>query len=455
MDDLGGHRDTRSAGPNCLTKPGRMNSEHVRWYHRIGPGLITACVVIGPGSILTSSRVGATNGFSMSWVVLVAVAFMLVYTSLGAKLGVVAENSPGELIARNVGRWLAVLIGAGVFFISAAFQFGNNLGVLAAFQEFDSQLKRIPYFELDYVLIFFNLMSISFLFGFRNLYRAVERLMMVLVGLMLLSFAVNLIFARPPLGELLAGFVPPLDIFSGGPTSQEESSLDISLLALVGTTFVITAAFFQAYLVRQKGWTKEQMQDGMVDARVGAILMASITIMIMSTAAAELRDRDLQSVADVAQGLKPAFGNLGHLLFCLGLFAAAYSSFLINSMIGGFIVSDGLGLGSRPTDLWPRIMTVVVLMTGMTIALLVHRAGLNAVPAIVAAQAVTVVAAPLVAIALWWLTNQREIMGDDRNSWPTNLCALGGLLMLLAMAWYTAVHKVAPQIQAWLQPATG
>ena len=35
------------------------------WYSRIGPGLITACVVIGPGSIMTSSKIGANDGYAM------------------------------------------------------------------------------------------------------------------------------------------------------------------------------------------------------------------------------------------------------------------------------------------------------------------------------------------------------------------------------------------------------
>ena len=34
-----------------------------KWYKAIGPGLITACVVIGPGSILSSSKVGAGQGY--------------------------------------------------------------------------------------------------------------------------------------------------------------------------------------------------------------------------------------------------------------------------------------------------------------------------------------------------------------------------------------------------------
>ena len=41
------------------------------WYRRIGPGLITACVVIGPGSILTSSKIGANEQYAMLWVVAV------------------------------------------------------------------------------------------------------------------------------------------------------------------------------------------------------------------------------------------------------------------------------------------------------------------------------------------------------------------------------------------------
>jgi len=80
-----------------------------RWYHRIGPGLVTSCVVIGPGSILTSSKVGAANGYSMCWVVAIAVIFMMVYMQLWARLGVTAGESPGELITNRSGRPLAAL----------------------------------------------------------------------------------------------------------------------------------------------------------------------------------------------------------------------------------------------------------------------------------------------------------------------------------------------------------
>ena len=69
-----------------------------KWYQALGPGLITACVVIGPGSILTSSKVGADNGFALSWVVVASVVFMLSFTTMAARLGVMAKDSPGKML---------------------------------------------------------------------------------------------------------------------------------------------------------------------------------------------------------------------------------------------------------------------------------------------------------------------------------------------------------------------
>ncbi len=401
-----------------------------RWYHAIGPGLITACVVIGPGSILTSSQVGAEYGYRMAWVVVLAAVCMMAYTTLGARLGLLSSGqSPAELLCRYAGRWLAVLIGLAVFFISATFQFGNNLGVHSAFR---------VYFDFDYTIVFFNLLAILFVFGFRNLYRALERLMMTFVGIMLICFVANLAFSRPSVTEMARGLVPSLT-----------QGVNISLLGLVGTTFVATAAYFQAYLVQQKGWGEQDVRKGLIDARVAAAIMALITMMIMFTAGSVLRGQTLSDVGQVAQQLRPLFGQWGQALFCVGLFCAAYSSFLVNSLIGGFILSDGLGLGSKPNDLGPKLLTTVVLLTGMAVALYVIRTDVKPVTAIVAAQAVTVVASPLLAGVLLWLTNRSDVVGTRRNGVVLNTLAGCGLCLLLVMSWYTAAYKIWPAVQSW------
>ena len=513
-----------------------------KWYTRIGPGLITACVVIGPGSILTSSKIGANDGYSMLWIVVVSVAFMMVYMTLGAKLGVVAAEAPCDLIRKKAGRGLAVAVGLGVFFISAAFQSGNNIGVAAAFEAFVDNKTIVAA-----LVVMFNVLAISFLYAFKDMYRMLEKLMMCFVALMLVSFAVNLLSLKPSISGLAKGFVPSLGYegkdgwivvqggvadgtpqmlpesakyfgpFSVGQMSElaqaekittesrvirlsdraEMSASEVPgvfsdadpamtrpgffsanmlpLLGLIGTTFVITAAFYQAYLVRQKGWKKDDLKNGLLDARIGSVIMFLITMMLMSTAAAAffrtnypepqdqaeltnpitLKDRvELGNPVDVATGLEATFGKSAKIIFCLGLFSAAYSSFLVNSMIGGFMAADGLGLGSKPSDAGPKLMTTLALLTGMAVGIAVLIFDFDRTPTIIAAQAVTVVAAPLVAGVLLWLTSSRDVMGDHVNSPATTAFAGIGLLLLVAMAAKTAFVDLPRKVNAYLHPET-
>lgn len=505
-----------------------------KWWTRIGPGLITACVVIGPGSIMTSSKIGSNDGYAMLWIVVVSVAFMMVYMTLGAKLGAVAAEAPCDLIRKRAGKWLAVAVGVGVFFISAAFQSGNNIGVAAAFEAF----VKNKYIVAG-LIVAFNTLAISFLYAFKDMYKVLEKVMMCFVALMLVSFAVNLLSLQPNIADLFKGFVPSLGYEGktdgwivetvegadseanvnhyGAFTTDQLSELAeknligrdttvikvsdrsrqaassipglfgmkdsgqmqgdffsdemLPLLGLIGTTFVITAAFYQAYLVRQKGWKKEDLKTGLTDARVGSVIMFLITLMLMSTAAAaffktnypspqpnadlstpiDLQDRvELKNPVAVASALEATFGPSAKIIFCLGLFSAAYSSFLVNSMIGGFMAADGLGWGSRPSDPGPRFMTSAALLTGMAVGLAVLIFDFDRTPTIIAAQAVTVVAAPLVAGVLLWLTSSREVMGEHVNSPGTTAFAGIGLVMLIAMAGKTAFFDLPKKVNDYM-----
>ncbi|HIA20496.1 MAG TPA: hypothetical protein EYN70_13960, partial [Planctomycetaceae bacterium] len=162
-------------------------------------------------------------------------------------------------------------------------------------------------------------------------------------------------------------------------------------------------------------------------------------------------------LVEVGNGLSPLFKGFGPTLFFLGVFAAAYSSFLVNSMIGGFILADGLGIGSKPEDKWPKIFTITVLLVGMVVGLyvIVIMGGNRPVPIIVAAQAVTVVASPLVAGALLWLTSSRSVMGERANGPLLIILGSAGLGILILMSYRTLTVSVIPGIQKFLEAGGG
>src|SRR5690606_34097828 len=98
---------------------------------------------------------------------------------------------------------------------------------------------------------------------------------------------INLLQLKPNPVALLSGFIPRFDKMDFSDTEG-----NLQLLGLMGTTFVISAAFYQAYLVHQKGWGLKELQSGMTDARIGSVIMALITVMLMSTAAAGIYTGD-------------------------------------------------------------------------------------------------------------------------------------------------------------------
>ena len=151
--------------------------------------------------------------------------------------------------------------------------------------------------------------------------------MSVFVGLMLLAFFVNVFFAKPNVGELASGFI------------LTESPNFSPLGRFIGTTFVIAAAYYQSYLARFKGWQVEDLKRRRRRcARVSAIIMALITLMLMTTGPQLSFVARNSEASPTLPTLKPLFGEEGRIIFCVGLFCAAFSSFIVNSMIGGFIL---------------------------------------------------------------------------------------------------------------------
>jgi len=418
-----------------------------RWWQSIGPALITACVVFGPGSLLISSNVGATYGYELLWLLLLTGVLMGMYMTMAARIGVVGGATPCMLVAGRLGRPAAAVIGITLCLICSSFQFSNNLAVAAAvdalgvarlFGDPQRMTEQARSFINSGVLLLFNALIIILVFTLKQVYRALERIMKVMVAVILISFLANLFIVRPDLFEVLKGLVPhlPEGISIGLPSRVDSGVADPMLLiaSLLGTTFSVAAALYQGNLVREKGWTVKDYDRGIGDSIAGVAVLTGVSAIIMMTSGTVLIGRPANDISVLALQLRPLLHTATHVLFCVGLLAVATNPFVINAMIGGSILADGIGKPAGLSNRWSRIFTVVVLLVGMAVAMIVLHTPVKKVDAIIFGQALTVVGNPLMAVTILWLANRKDIMGDRRNKLIHNIFGGIGLLVVLFMA---------------------
>jgi len=383
-------------------------------FRYLGPGLITAALVFGPGSLTITSKLGSLYAYQHIWVILQAVVFMLSYTEMGARIGMATSDSLLCSIQQKWGKAASVILGLGIFAITASFQAGNTIGASLAF-------AKLAGSGTEGWVIAFTLAGISLLF-FRSFYKVLEKVMISLVALMLLSFLITLILARPDFGALASGLIPSL------PAGSEMLSV-----ALIASSFSVVGAFYQGYLVQEKGWTKAEASQGRKEAMAGVLVLGLISLFILTNAASILYPQGIQvnSATDMGLALEPLYGNTATVIFMLGLFGASFSSLIGNATIGGSLLADAFSLGNALSSPKVRMLIMLVMLIGAAIAL---RFGRLPLELIVFAQAITVVIAPLVGLAILVLANDRERMGELKNTITHNIFAILGLLLLLGLS---------------------
>jgi len=408
---------------------------------RLGPAFIVGACIIGPGSVTLMSTTGANYGYRLLWVALVAGALMAPFLGFFMRFGIYSDETFLGLAAKKFGRWFAVLCGLSLFSVDATFQFGNALGVTAGMQ---ALWGGVPPYVWP---VIFSLAAIAFLFGFKNLYRHVERMMRFFLVLMFLAFVVNLVWARPDLGQAARGALVP---------SIPADVNWVTIGGLIGTTFVIVAAFFQSYLVKAKGWTEADLASGTTDTLMASIIFTLIGCAIIMTAAAVLYPHAGQvDFPMMIRQLESVFGRWARLIFCIGFWSAAFSSFVTNALIGGVLLNDGLGLGGKLESRATRIFAALILVIGMVTALVIIHSEQTAaavaegvdlkVRAIRVGQASTMLAVPLGVIAMVAvLFDKRATKGRDLPLWAKAVVLVGAAVLLgIAVLMYV---KIQPEL---------
>ncbi|RIJ46984.1 divalent metal cation transporter [Maribellus luteus] len=399
------------------------------FFRSLGPGFIVASAALGPGSITVASRIGSEHGYAFLWVIVPAGISMVAYASMALRFGVSNKDSILQSIASNYGRWFAGVIGISAFLSACSFQFGNNLGIGIAMEGISGVDERVWPFV-------FTPLGMLLVFWAKNLYKILEKLMVGMVMIMILAFFFNLVLAKPDPVQLASGFIPH---------SFALENLDI-IAALVGTTFVLHGSIYQAYFAQDKGWKISSLKKGLTDTYMGIFVLAAVSILLITTSAAILHPQGImvRSAADMAMQLESLFGSSAKIVFSIGLSAAAFSSLMVNAVMGGGLLSDGLGLGRSMNEKMPKVFTSVILLIGMLVAVFFKG---DAVYALILASASSILAVPLIAAGIVLIMNNAKVMGKLKNNTWQNVLAILGFILISIMVYFM-YNKIVVYIQS-------
>jgi manganese transport protein len=389
-----------------------------RWLYGIAPGLITAALVFGPSKITIACKLGAEYEFALLWAIVVTIFFMIIFTSIAARIGLATKQSLLTTIREKWGGAAAIIIGLCVFFVTAAFQAGNSIGIGLSLSEL-THTRPLGW------IISFNLFAISLLF-FRSFYKVLEKVMIVLIGLMLLAFLTTLILSKPSVPGILHGLTP----------SMPKGSVSL-VIAFTASCFSIVGAFYQSYLVQERKRLQPNIQQS-DRSFTGIFILGLLSAIVLICSATVLFPQGihLNSAADMAKALEPLFGRYASVLFLSGLFGASFSALIGNASVGGTILGDALGYGSKLSSISTRLLIALLMCIGAVVAIIFGKLPLEL---IILAQRVTIIIVPFIACAMLFIANDKRIMKNFTNTHLLRISGAIGLGMLIILAVKTVV----------------
>jgi len=375
----------------------------------IGPALLLAAVIVGPGSIALSTIAGGTYGYTLLWVPVAATLFMITYTWMAARIGLVTGETFFGATREKYGDTVAKVGGIFGFLTILAFQAGNNAGIgfasAALFGAGDPVMWAIV----------FTVLAAGFLW-LPSLYDKIETLVRVVVSIMLVSFVATLLIIGVDFSSAARGLVPSF---------PDQGSVLLSL-GLAATNFSIVAAVYQTNLMKENNWGPEKLADEGLDSILGIAVLGLIVMTILLTSAAAIFGTDAQvfSAQGMAEQLRPFAGPAAFYLFTVGFFFASLSSLVVNALIGGALLTDGFNKDSSMDSRPIKVTATAAMVIGTLVILLTQGAG-SPTELLRAAQALAVVAFPLLGFLVLSIARDGSMMGEYTNPWYINI--LGGL----------------------------
>jgi Mn2+/Fe2+ NRAMP family transporter len=364
----------------------------------VGPGVLAGLSDDDPAGITTYSVLGASYGYQLSWVLLLATLALVLFHSLGARLGVATGQGLIGLARERYGPRIG---GAALLLLVLA-----NLGTTCA--EFAGVAAGFELFGVSrYVSVPATAVLVSGLM-LKGSFHRVEHLLMalaaVLVAYVAAGFAVG-----PDWGRAAEGLVVP--------TMPLTRDAVLVVVATVGTTLAPWGlSFIQSYAVDKK-LTVADLRYERIDVVTGSLLTGVVGLFVVVTCAATLhaRHQSITSASDAASALEPLAGHFASALFAVGIIGAALLAAAVLPLSTAYSVCDFTGHEGALDDGFKRapLFYSTFVLCAVVSAGAVLLPGVSLVPVLVLTQVLNAVLLLPLLVVMYRLSRDPDVMGAD------------------------------------------
>lgn len=382
------------------------------------PGIFIIGYVIGTGSVTTMSVAGASYGMTLLWTLALASLFTHLMIVGISRVTILSGETLLQLFRKHFGVPVTALIIVSL----AATQITSIIGVMAivvdVLREWGRAALGLAVNPIG-TAAFLTLVLVSLYWVGRHAFFL--KVLASLVGVMGLAFFITAGTVLPDARELAAGLVPGI---------PEAGNPRLLIAGMVGTTMASVVLFTRSVLVQEEGWQSTQLPHVTRDSAVSMTILFFINAAIMACAAGTLHRQglEIEAAIDMVKTLEPLAGGLATGGFVVGIVAAGLSSLFPNYLLGPWIAADFLGLPRDMSRAAFRAMVVVAAAFGLVVPVW----GGRPVNIMIASQAVSPVAMPLLALFVLILLNKKSVAGAH----PPSIALNAGLAVTVAFSFY-------------------
>lgn len=389
-----------------------------------GPAFFAIGYTIGTGSVTSMIVAGSTYGMSLLWVLFLSCLFSGALIYAYGNYAIVTGETALYAFRKHLkfGKPIAILIIVGVTFG----QWNSLMGILGIssniiFEMLALYSPSLNQYKYELVLaIAVSVISIMYAIMLIGKYSLFEKILVMFVSCMGISFVFSLLVVHPMPAEVAAGFVPSIPNIEGG---------KMMVAAFVGTTMAAATFLSRPLFIQGKGWGMENQKQQKKDAIVAACLVFVISASVMAVAHGALfhEGKKITHVLDMVNALEPIAGKTALTVFFFGTLAAGLSSVFPCLLIAPLLIADyRSGKLDTKSSQFKAITGVACI-----VALIIPVFGFNPIKGQILSQVFNVFVLPLVIIGILVVMNNPARMKSNTPGKLLNL--LLGLSLIFAL----------------------